>query len=138
MRYRYTRFTGSALDEIDLEALLSKLSDLLLSSGFANPYGDRYSDGDDDRTLETLHDAILEALLHGGLLPDDALSQLLGDPADADQDADPSPLTDLVQQIVDRLAEQGYISIQGAPEAGSGQAAAVMRRRATRRPPSSR
>ena len=121
MRYRYTRFTGSALDEIDLEALLSKLSDLLLSSGFANPYGDRYSDGDDDRTLETLHDAILEALLHGGLLPDDALSQLLGDPADADQDADPSPLTDLVQQIVDRLAEQGYISIQGAPEAGSGQ-----------------
>ena len=121
MRYRYTRFTGTALDEIDLEALVSKLSDLLLSSGFANPYGNQYSDGDDDRTLDTLQDAILEALLHGGVLPDDALSQLLGDPADADQDVDPSPLTELVQQIVDRLAEQGYISIQPAPEAGSGQ-----------------
>ena len=121
MRYRYTRFTGTALDEIDLEALVSKLSDLLLSSGFANPYGNQYSDGHDDRTLDTLQDAILEALLHGGVLPDDALSRLLGDPADADQDVDPSPLTELVQQIVDRLAEQGYISIQPAPEAGSGQ-----------------
>ena len=121
MRYRYTRYTGSALDEIDLEALVSKLSDLLLSSGFDNPYGDRYADGEGDRDLATLHDAILEALLHGGLLPDDALSQLLGDPADADQDVDPSPLTELVRQIVERLAEQGYISIQPAPEAGGGQ-----------------
>ena len=124
MRYRYTRYTGSALDEIDLEALVSKLSDLLLSSGFDNPYGDPYSDSGDDRTLETLHDAILEALLHGGLLPDDALSKLLGDPADADQDVDPSPLSELIQQLVDRLAEQGYISIQPGSQAGSGQGAA--------------
>ncbi len=119
MRYRYTRYIGGALDDVDLEALVGKLSDLLLSSGFADPYGDRH--GGDDRTLETLHDAILEALLHGGVLPDDALSRLLGDPADADQDVDPSPLTELVQQIVERLAEQGYISIHPAPEAGGGQ-----------------
>ena len=119
MRYRYTRYIGGALDDVDLEALVGKLSDLLLSSGFADPYGDRH--GGDDRTLETLHDAILEALLHGDVLPDDALSRLLGDPADADQDADPSPLTELVQQIVERLAEQGYISIHQAPETGRGQ-----------------
>ena len=119
MRYRYTRYIGGALDDVDLEALVGKLSDLLLSSGFADPYGDRH--GGDDRTLETLHDAILEALLHGGVLPDDALSRLLGDPADADQDVDPSPLTELVQQIVERLAEQGYISLHQAPETGGGQ-----------------
>ena len=116
MRYRYTRYIGGALDDVDLEALVGKLSDLLLSSGFADPHGDRAG----DRTLDTLHDAILEALLHGGVLPDDALSRLLGDPADADQDVDPSPLTDLVQQIVERLAEQGYISIHPAPEAEGG------------------
>ena len=115
MRYRYTRYIGGALDDVDLEALVGRLSDLLLSSGFADPRG-----GGDDRTLETLHDAILEALLHGGVLPDDALSRLLGDPADADQDVDPSPLTELVQQIVERLADSGYISIQPAPEAGGG------------------
>ena len=30
MKYRYSKFTGDDLDEIDLEELLSKLSDLLL------------------------------------------------------------------------------------------------------------
>jgi hypothetical protein len=35
MKYRYTKFTGDALDDLDLEDLVSKLSDLLLSSGFA-------------------------------------------------------------------------------------------------------
>ena len=118
MRYRYTRYIGGALDDVDLEALVGKLSDLLLSSGFADPYGARQ--GGEDRSLETLHDAILEALLRGGVLPDDALSRLLGDPADADQDVDPSPLAELVQQIVERLAEQGYISLHPAPEAGGG------------------
>ena len=39
MKYRYTKFTGDALDELDLEDLVAKLSDLLLSSGFDNPYG---------------------------------------------------------------------------------------------------
>ena len=40
MKYRYTKFTGDALDDLDLEDLVAKLSDLLLSSGFGNPYGD--------------------------------------------------------------------------------------------------
>jgi hypothetical protein len=30
MKYRYTKFTGEALDELDLEDLVAKLSDLLL------------------------------------------------------------------------------------------------------------
>jgi Ca-activated chloride channel family protein len=36
MKYRYTKYTGDLLDQIDLEDLVSKLSDLLLSSGFSN------------------------------------------------------------------------------------------------------
>ena len=39
MRYRYSKYTGEDLDGVDLEELLSRLSDLLLSSGFDNPYG---------------------------------------------------------------------------------------------------
>ena len=119
MRYRYTRFTGSALDGIDIEKLVSRLADMLLSSGFDDPRGERYAD-DDQRSLETLHDAILEALLRDGLLPDEALSRLLGDAADADQDVDPTPLAELVQQVVERLQEEGYISVQPGA-AGSGQ-----------------
>ena len=44
MKYRYSKFTGEDLDDLDLEELLSKLSDLLLSSGFDNPYGLPYDD----------------------------------------------------------------------------------------------
>jgi Ca-activated chloride channel family protein len=109
MKYRYTKYTSSLLDEIDLQDLVSKLSDLLLSSGFANPWGDP-SDGDDDRTMQALHDAILEALFSGGVLSDDALQQLLGEPADGDQEAARQQLEDLVQQIIDRMMEQGFVT----------------------------
>ena len=63
---------------------MSKLSDLLLSSGFGNPWGD--PSDDDDRTMQALHDAILEALFSGGVLPPDLLEKLFGDPADGDQE----------------------------------------------------
>src|SRR5688572_5266026 len=109
MKYRYTKYTGDLLDEIDLEDLVSKLSDLLLSSGFSNPWGDP-SGGDEDRTMQALHDAILEALFSGGVLPEEALQQLLGEPADGDQEAARQQLEDLIQQIIDRMMEQGFIT----------------------------
>ena len=76
MKYRYTKYVGNLLDEIDIQDLVSKLSDLLLSSGFSNPWGDP-SDGDEDRTMQALHDAILEALFSEGVLSEEALQQLL-------------------------------------------------------------
>ena len=118
MRYRYTRFTGEDLEGLDLEQLVSRLSDLLLSSGFARPHGGGAvgdGDGDDeggDRTLQALRDAILDAVLRGGLLADDAVSRLLGDPADADQDVEPSRLEQLIRDIVERLVQQGYVTVE--------------------------
>jgi Ca-activated chloride channel family protein len=107
MKYRYTKFTGDALDDLDLEDLVSKLSDLLLSSGFGSPY----AMDDDDRTMQALHDAILDALFNGGVLPEETLEQLLGDPADGDQSDARSKLEELIQQIIERMTEQGYISM---------------------------
>jgi len=66
MKYRYTRYTGDELEGIDLEELVSKLSDMLLSSGFDDD--PRSPDPDQRMTRQDLHDAILEALLSGGLL----------------------------------------------------------------------
>jgi Ca-activated chloride channel family protein len=109
MKYRYTKYTGDLLDEIDLEDLVSKLSDLLLSSGFSNPWGDP-SSGDEDRTMQALHDAILEALFSGGVLSEDALQQLLGEPADGDQEKARQQLEDLIQQIIDKMMEQGFVT----------------------------
>jgi Ca-activated chloride channel homolog len=106
MKYRYTKFTGDVLDDLDLEDLVSKLSDLLLSSGFGNPY----AMDDEERTMQALHDAILDALFNGGVLPEETIERLLGDPADADQGDARSKLEELIQQIIERMADQGYIS----------------------------
>jgi Ca-activated chloride channel family protein len=104
MKYRYTKYTGDPLSDLDIADLVARLSDLLLSSGFGQ------HDSDDDRTMQALHDAILEALLAGGMLPEDMLQQLLGDPADGDQEGARQALEDLIQQIIERMGEQGYIT----------------------------
>jgi Ca-activated chloride channel family protein len=106
LKYRYTKFTGDALDELDLEDLVSKLSDLLLSSGFGNPHGHN----EEERTMQALHDAILDALFNGGVLPEETIERLLGDPADGDQDEARSQLEELIQQIIERMTDEGYIT----------------------------
>jgi len=112
LKYRYTKYTGDLMDGIDLEDLVSKLSDLLLSSGFSNPWDP--SDTDEDRTMQALHDAILDALFSGGVLSDEAMQQLLGEPSDGDQEGVRQQLEDLIQQIIDRMMERGFIT--GAPD----------------------
>src|SRR5581483_4824662 len=107
VKYRYTKFTGDELDDLDLEDLVAKLSDLLLASGFGNPYGT----DEEERTLQALHDAILDALFNGGVLPEETIEQLLGDPADGDQSDARSKLEELIQQIIERMAQEGYISM---------------------------
>ena len=106
MKYRYTKFTGDELDDLDLEDLVSKLSDLLLASGFGNPHGM----DEEERTMQALHDAILDALFNGGVLPEETIEKLLGDPADGDQDDVRSKLEELIQQIIERMAQEGYIT----------------------------
>ena len=108
MRYKYSKYVPSLIDELDMDELMSKLSDLLLSSGFGNPWGD--PSDTEDRTMQALHDAILEALFSGGVLPPELLDRLLGDPADADQEQARQQLEELIQQIIDRMKESGYIT----------------------------
>ena len=106
MKYRYTKYIGDPLEDIDIEDLVSKLSDLLLASGFGNPY----ATDDNERTMQALHDAILDALFNGGVLPDETIERLLGDPADGDQDEQRSKLEELIQQIIERMTDEGYIT----------------------------
>ena len=119
MKYRYSRFVDDMMEGLDFESLVSQLSDLLLSSGFNNPWDPQ---SDDDRTMQALHDAILDALLNGGALSEDMLQRLLGDaraPRAQDQDGDgddaTSQLEALVQRIIERMTEQGYVTLAGQP-----------------------
>jgi Ca-activated chloride channel family protein len=107
MKYKYSKYVPNLLDELDMDELMSKLSDLLMSSGFGNP---RDTDDDSDRTMQALHDAILEALLNGGVLPDDLLEQLFGDAAEGNEEGARDQLEQLIEQIIERMKESGYIS----------------------------
>src|SRR5262245_56120862 len=111
MRFKYGKFTPNPLDELDMDELMSKLSDLLLSSGFADPY---FSGSEDERSMQALYDAILEALLSGGVLPEETLNQLLGDPADEEAG---KRLEELIRQIMERMQETGYITPAPDPDA---------------------
>jgi Ca-activated chloride channel family protein len=79
--------------------------------------------------MQALHDAILDALFNGGVLPEETIERLLGDPADGDQDEARSQLEELIQQIIERMTDEGYITappdLQGERERrqgrGSGQ-----------------
>ena len=104
MKYKYSKYTGDDLEGLDLENLVAKLSDLLLSSGFRDPY---FTGSDDERSMQALYDAILEALMSGGVLPDETLEQLLGDEAGEESR---ERLEQLIQEIIARMQEQGYIT----------------------------
>jgi Ca-activated chloride channel family protein len=106
MKYRYSKFTGDELDELDLEELLSRLSDLMLSSGFDDGYS---MPGEDGHSMQSLHDAIMEALLNGGLLSEETLERLLGKDWQTSADAE-AKLDELIQKIIDKLQSQGYVT----------------------------
>jgi Ca-activated chloride channel homolog len=107
MKYKYSKYLPNLLDELDMDELMSKLSDLLMSSGFGNP---RDTGDDSDRTLQALHDAILEALFNGGVLPDDLLEKMFGDEAEGNEEQARDQLEQLIQQIIERMKESGYIT----------------------------
>ena len=106
MKFRYTKYRPEDLDDLNLEDLLSRLSDTLLGSGFEDPYG---MPGDDDgQSMQALHEAILEAILSGAI-PDDMLEKLLGKDWQTADDAE-ERIDELVDRIIQKLQQQGYIT----------------------------
>jgi Ca-activated chloride channel family protein len=111
MKFKYSKYIPNPLDDLDMDELMSKLSDLLLSSGFDNPWD---PGGGMDRTIQALHDAILEALFSGGVLPPDVVDKLFGDQAEGSEEEIRERLEQLINEIIQRMQESGYIT--GAPD----------------------
>lgn len=112
----YSRYVGNLLEAVNLQDLLDRLADFLLQSGlrrsrYGHPYGDDFGDSDDP-SLDELKKAILHALLESGQWTPEMLEALRGedDPTGARQ------LADLLDQLVQRLVDEGYLSLDEPPE----------------------
>ena len=117
MRFHtYSKHDPSLADAVDLQGLLDKLADFLLQSGFAggpmqHPYWGDFG-GDDDRSLDVLRQAILDALVESGQLTPEMLEALHGD---GSEDAE-AQLAAMLDALVQRLAAEGYLSVQAPPQ----------------------
>jgi len=104
---RYTKYTGEPADGVDLQELVKRLSDFFLQSGYESQfYG--LSEMDPEKSMEALRQAIQRALEEGDLLPNQELQDLLdGTPEQMD-----AKMKELIDQLIDRLMEEGYITGQ--------------------------
>jgi Ca-activated chloride channel homolog len=104
---KYTKYAPTPFDDLSTEDVLKMLEDFLLDSGFQNQYSNFY-EMDPERTMEQLHQALLRALHDQGKIPEEMLQQVLQNWEDYQQ----SELADLVNKLLERMAEEGYITIQ--------------------------
>ena len=116
MKYvKYSKYVADPFDDLSAEDLLQMLGDFLLDSGFYNQYQNIY-DMDAERTMEQLHQALLEALRDQGKLPDELLQQMLQNWEDYQH----SELAEKINKLLERLAEEGYVSVE-QPNPSQGQ-----------------
>jgi Ca-activated chloride channel family protein len=111
MKYtKYSRYAPDAADDIDLQELLSRMSDFFLQSGFENQYGIYELDMERSREqhLDQLREAILRALQEGDLVSPELMEKMLENP-DLSQNKD---LKNLIDQIIQRMEEEGLLRQQ--------------------------
>ena len=127
MRFHtYSKFSPELADAVDLQALLDKLADFLLQSGFAGGDNQSYYGWDPsepgDRSLDALKQAILDALMESGQFTPEMLEALRG----GDDEEGQAKLAKLLDELVQRLIEEGYLNLEnaaadaGRPSAGDG------------------
>ena len=122
MRFHtYKKFSPESADAVDLQALLDKLADFLLQSGFAgggpaNPWSFEDEDQGGDRSLDALKQAILDALIQSGQFTPEMLEALRGDGDDISEDK----LAKLLDDIVQRLMAEGFLKASEPPQAPAG------------------
>ena len=121
MRFHtYSKFSPEMADAVDLQALLDKMADFLLQSGFAG--GEHYhpywgATGEEaDRSLDALREAILNAMIESGQFTPEMLEALRGDGDEEAQDK----LAKFLDELVQRLSQEGFLNIEAPPQMPAG------------------
>ena len=105
---------------------MESLSDSLLDSGYDDDYYWTRERRPQDTSLDALRRALLQALLDQGLLDERQIQEML---ADNEGKFKGSLLEEMLNQLIERLVEEGYLKLSEEPRAT---ATAEQRRRTGR------
>ncbi len=109
---RYSKFKGLDVSGINLGDLMEGLSDSLLDSGYDDDYYWTRQRRPQDTSLDALRRALMQALLDQGLLNEFQVQEML---ADNDGKFKGSLLEEMLNQLIERLVEEGYLSLKEEP-----------------------
>ena len=113
MRFtRYSRFKGLDISSLNLGDLMESLSDSLLDSGYDDDYYWTRERRPQDTSLDALRRALLQALMDQGLLEERQIQEML---ADNEGKFKGSLLEEMLNQLIERLVEEGYLKLSEEP-----------------------
>src|SRR5215212_8546267 len=115
---RYSRFKGFDVSGLSLGDLMGLLQDSLLSSGYDEDYYWTRKRQAPDQSLDALRQALLQALLEMGELSERDVEAML---AENNGQFKGSQLEELLNQLVERLVEEGYLKLSEEPARGDEQ-----------------
>jgi Ca-activated chloride channel homolog len=109
---RYSRFKGFDVSGLSLGDLMELMQDSMLSSGYDEDYYWTRQRQDPDRSLDALRQALLQALLEMGELSERDVEEML---AENNGQFKGSQLEELLNQLIERLVEEGYLKLSEEP-----------------------
>jgi Ca-activated chloride channel family protein len=109
---RYSKFKGLDISSLNLGDLMEGLSDSLLDSGFDDDYYWTRQRRQQDTSLDALRRALLQALMDQNLLDERQIQEML---ADNEGKFRGSLLEEMLNQLIERLVEEGYLKLSEEP-----------------------
>jgi Ca-activated chloride channel family protein len=110
---RYSRFQGFDVSSINLGELMDAMSEALLDSGYNDDYYWTRQRNQVDNSLDGLRRALLQALMEKGLVDEHQVRQML---AENEGKFRGSLLEELLNQLIERLVEEGYLTLKQEPQ----------------------
>ncbi len=106
---RYSKFKGFDVFGVNLGDLMDSLSEMVLDSGFNEDYWYSRQRNEMDDSLDGLRQALLQALLEKGIIDELDVEKML---ADNDGKFRGSLLEELINNLIERLVEEGYLDLK--------------------------
>jgi len=112
MKFKYSKFQGFDVFGINLGELMDSMSDALLDSGYDDDYYWTRQQKTTDTSLDALRRALLQALMNQGLVNENQIREML---AQNQGKFRGSLLEELLNQLIERLVEEGYLTLHEEP-----------------------